>query len=70
MWRTEANARGVSISATSPSDIWVGGGPDDLIHFDGAAWSRVRIVGAASPHVVATSRSVYIAGATTSVLVR
>lgn len=69
-WRAEAGARGISISATSPSDIWVGGGPDDLIHFDGTAWSRVRIVGAASPHVVATSRSVYIAGATTSVLVR
>lgn len=69
-WRGEPGARGVSISATSPSDIWVGGGPDDLIHFDGAAWSRVRIVGAASPHVVATPRSVYIAGATTSVLVR
>jgi hypothetical protein len=69
-WQEEPGARGVSISATSPSDIWVGGGPGDLIHFDGTAWSRVRIVGAASPHVVATSRSVYIAGATTSVLVR
>jgi hypothetical protein len=70
MWRAESNARGVSISATSPSDIWVGGGPDDLIHYDGTAWSRVRIVGAASPRVVATPRSVYIAGATTSVLAR
>jgi hypothetical protein len=69
-WRPESGARGLSISATNPSDIWVGGGSDDLIHYDGTAWSRVRIVGAASPHVVATSRSVYIAGATTSVLVR
>lgn len=69
-WRAEPSARGISISATSPSDIWVGGGPDDLVHFDGTAWSRVRIVGAASTRVVATPRSVYIAGATTSVLVR
>lgn len=69
-WRTEPQARGISISATGPTDIWVGGGPDDLIHYDGTAWSRVRIVGAASPRVVATPRSVYIAGATTSVLVR
>lgn len=69
-WRSEPQARGISISATGPTDIWVGGGPGDLVHFDGAAWSRVRIVGAATPRVVATARSVYIAGATTSVLVR
>lgn len=70
VWKAEPQARGISISATGPSDIWVGGGPDDLTHYDGVAWSRVRIVGAASPRVVATPRSVYVAGATSSVLLR
>lgn len=69
-WQTAPSARGISISATKPTDIWVGGGPDDLVHYDGMAWSRVRIIGAASPRVVATPRAVYIAGATASVIVR
>ncbi|HSD87485.1 MAG TPA: hypothetical protein VLB44_08215 [Kofleriaceae bacterium] len=70
IWHDEPAARGISISATGPGDIWVGGGPEDVLHWDGELWSRVRIVGAATPHVLATERAVYIAGASTSVLLR
>jgi hypothetical protein len=69
-WSTDPARIGSSISATSDSDIWIAGGADELIHWDGTVWSRVRIVGAANPRVIATPRAVYIAGAASSVLLR
>jgi hypothetical protein len=69
-WNETAGPGGVSISATKPGDVWVGGGVDELVHWDGANWSRVRLVGAANPQVLATERAVYINGASESVLLR
>lgn len=69
-WNDVAGPAGNSISATTPSDVWVGGGPDELVHYDGTIWSRVRLVGAANPQVLATDRAVYICGASDSVLLR
>ncbi|HTL31487.1 MAG TPA: hypothetical protein VL326_00105 [Kofleriaceae bacterium] len=70
MWNDAAGPGGSSISATQASDIWVAGGPDDLVRWDGTIWSRVRLVGAANPQVLATERAIYINGASDSVLLR
>ncbi len=70
VWRAEPVARGESISATGPDDIWVVGGVADALNWNGTIWSRLRVVGAGSPRVVATPRAVYLSGVTNSVLLR
>ena len=69
-WSDDAGAVGVSIAATSPDDVWVAGGPGEVIHWDGVSWSRLGVIGAAAPRVVATERAVYISGVSKPVLLR
>ena len=33
------------IAGSSPSDIWIGGDEGTVFHFDGTAWSRVKVAG-------------------------
>jgi hypothetical protein len=69
-WSPEPNAKGTSVAATNPDDIWVGGGPEEVVNWNGTQWSRLYVVGAASPHVVALPRALLIAGASQILLVR
>ncbi len=69
-WTADPDSRGQSISATSASDVWAAGGPAGVVHWDGTGWSRLNVVGAANPHVVATPRTVYFSGTSNPVLVR
>jgi hypothetical protein len=70
VWTDDPGALGLSISATSPDDVWVAGGQSSVIHWDGVAWSRLGVVGASRPKVVATSRQVTMSGVAVPVLVR
>ncbi len=70
VWTADPDSRGRSISATSASDVWAAGGPAGVVHWDGTAWSRLNVVGAANPHVLATERTVYFSGTSNPVLVR
>lgn len=70
VWQDEPMARGLSISSTTSADVFVAGGPDDVVHWDGTAWSRLAIVGAIGVRVAATPHTVYFGGATDSVLLR
>lgn len=69
-WVDAAAAIGVSVGATTRDDVWVAGGPDDVVHFDGTVWSRLRVEGTSKPHVAATPHAVYFAGVQLSTLVR
>jgi hypothetical protein len=69
-WQSEPAARGVSIGATTSSDVFVAGGPDDVVYWDGTVWSRLRVVGAITPRVGVTERAVYFSGISDSVLLR
>jgi hypothetical protein len=69
-WLDVPQAIGVSVSATTRDDVWVAGGPDDVLHFDGMVWSRLRVEGTSKPRVVATPHAVYFAGVQLSTLVR
>jgi len=69
-WGPDVGAKGISIGATTSSDVFVGGGQGEMIRWDGMRWSRMGLVGAIKPRVVATPHAVFIGGASQSVLVR
>ncbi|HSD86306.1 MAG TPA: hypothetical protein VLB44_02285 [Kofleriaceae bacterium] len=68
-WTADPALTGTTISATSKDDIWIASATG-VRHWDGASWSRLGINGLVSPRVVATPRSVYIGGASSTVLIR
>ena len=68
-WIADANAAGQSISATTSSDVFIANATS-VIHWDGVGWSRLSVVGAVAPRVVATVHAVYFLGAESSVLLR
>lgn len=70
VWGDEPSAQGIAISATTATDVFVGGGPAEMINWDGTVWSRMRLTGAISPRVIATPHAVYIGGASQGVLLR
>lgn len=57
------------ISASTPTDIWVGGGAGVMFHFDGVSWSSVATgVSAGLCPYVASSTLVFAAGSSGTVL--
>ena len=46
------------------------GGPDDVVHWDGRAWSRLAIVGPTTVRVAADPRLVCFGGTSYAMLVR
>jgi hypothetical protein len=68
-WQALAVA-GRSVSATTSADVFVTGGPDEIVHWDGVTWSRLAATGATRPRVVATPHAVFFVGTNFAVLMR
>ena len=51
------------------NDVWRTTG-NTVVHYDGTGWSRLGVIGADQPQVVASPRTVYLSGVSASTLLR